>query len=638
MCGICGKLDFSGAKVDEGLVRRMTAQMEHRGPDDLGVYLNHRGDVSCGLGHRRLSIIDLTEAGRQPMCNEERTLWMVFNGEIYNFATLRRKLKALGHRFSSRTDCEAIVHLYEEQGAAAINRLVGMFALAIWSETSRTLLLASDPIGLKPLVYYADTKRFVFASELKALLADPNVPKDLDPEALDLYLSLNYIPAPWTIFRNIRKLRPGHLLTVHDGAVTETLYWDIAPTSSDSSCTPTPGDFKQTTAGLFNALDDAVASQMVADVPIGAFLSGGIDSSVVVGLMARHASKPVKTYTIGYSDMPMFDETAYARQVASFHKTEHHEIMLDSRAMVGSVPDVLASLDEPFGDSSAIPTYVVSRETARDVSVALSGDGGDELFAGYRMYQGETWHRRYRIIPRFLREKLIEPALLALPDARDNPTTERFRRMQKFIRGSKDTYAERFMAWNTIFPAEAKQALLAESFRAAQDPASPLFAAALAALDTDPINRMLYADLKISLPGDMLWKVDMMSMRHSLEVRVPLLDPRVVELAFRIGGDWKLHNGRGKFIFIETFKDLLPKSLHRRPKWGFEMPVSRWLKTDLHGLIDTYLARERIEKQGIFNYPVIEDLVRNLMHNRTDTSWQLWNLIAFQAWHESHLG
>ncbi len=636
MCGICGKLDFSGVKVNEGLVRRMTTLMEHRGPDDLGVYLNHPEKASCGLGHRRLSIIDLTEAGRQPMCNEDRSLWMVFNGEIYNFDALRKELKARGHRFVSRTDCEAILHLFEEEGAAAIDRLVGMFALAIWSETSRTLLLARDPVGIKPLVYYADAKRFVFASELKSLLADPAVPKEIDPEALDLYLSLNYIPAPWTIFRNIRKVRPGHLLTVHEGTVTESRYWDVAATPSSPS-THKPGDFEQTTAGLFNALDDAVKSQMVADVPLGAFLSGGIDSSVVVGLMARHASKPVKTYTIGYTDMPMFDETAYARQVAAFHQTEHHEIMLDSRAILGSVPDVLASLDEPFGDSSAVPTYVVSRETARDVSVALSGDGGDELFAGYRMYRGEIWHRRYRRIPRFLRENLIEPAILALPNARDNPATERFRRMQKFIRGSKDSLPARFMAWNEIFPAATKEALLAETFRAETAPAPPLFVTALSALDTDPINRMLYADFKISLPSDMLWKVDMMSMRHSLEVRVPLLDPRVVELAFRIGGGWKLRNGRGKYIFIETFKEILPKSLHNRPKWGFEMPISRWLKTDIHHLITTYLSREKIEKQGIFRYPAVESLVSNLMQNRTDTSWQLWNLIAFQAWHESHM-
>ena len=636
MCGICGKLDFAGEPVAQDLLRRMMDLLAHRGPDDSGLHVIRQDGISCGIGHRRLSIIDLTEAGRQPMCNEDRTLWMVFNGEIYNFVALRKELKARGHRFSSRTDSEVILHLFEEEGAAAINRLVGMFALAIWSETSRTLLLARDPVGIKPLVYYADAKRFVFASELKSLLADPAVPKEIDPEALDLYLSLNYIPAPWTIFRNVRKLRPGHILTVHEETVTESRYWDIVATSSDSSASA-PSDFKQTSAGLFNALNDAVASQMVADVPLGAFLSGGIDSSVVVGLMARHATKPVKTYTIGYTDMPMFDETAHARQVAAFHRTDHHEIMLDSRAILGSVPDVLASFDEPFGDSSAVPTYVVSRETARDVSVALSGDGGDELFAGYRMYQGEGWHRRYRRIPQFLRTKLIEPALLALPNARDNPATERFRRMQKFIRGAKDSFPARFMAWNEIFPAATKQALLTAPYSAPAAPAPPLFVAALSALDTDPINRMLYADLTISLPGDMLWKVDMMSMRHSLEVRVPLLDPRVVELAFRIGGDWKIRHGRSKYVFIETFKDLLPKSLHRRPKWGFEMPVSRWLKTDLHGLIDTYLARERIEKQGIFNYPVIEDLVRNLMHNRTDSSWQLWNLIAFQAWYEAHM-
>ncbi|MCK9233508.1 MAG: asparagine synthase C-terminal domain-containing protein, partial [Syntrophales bacterium] len=247
------------------------------------------------------------------------------------------------------------------------------------------------------------------------------------------------------------------------------------------------------------------------------------------------------------------------------------------------------------------------------------------------------WHRRYRRIPRFLREKLIEPALLALPNARDNPATERFRRIQKFIRGSKDSFPARFLAWNEIFPEATKESLLGEFFRTKTAPAPRLFTSALSALDTDPINRMLYADLTISLPGDMLWKVDMMSMRHALEVRVPLLDPRVVELAFRIGGDWKIRHGRGKYVFIETFKDLLPKSLHRRPKWGFEMPVSRWLKTDLHGLIDTYLAPERIRKQGIFNTSVIGALIGNMMENRTDTSWQIWNLIAFQAWHDSHL-
>ena len=633
MCGICGKLDFTSSPVDEDLLRRMNSLLAHRGPDDSGVYLRHQGNVSCGLGHRRLSIIDLTEAGRQPMSNEDRSVWMVFNGEIYNFAALRNDLETKGHRFASRTDSEVIIHLFEEEGSAGLAGLVGMFALAIWSEKTRTLVLARDHVGIKPLVYYWDGKRFLFASEIKALLADPAVRKELDLEALDLYLSLNYIPAPHTIFKNIRKLRPGHILTVCDGVLKEDRFWDIAPGMPVDA--PDSRDLEETKATLFNTLEEAVRSQMVADVPLGAFLSGGIDSSVIVGLMARNASRPVKTYAIGFKDMPMYDESAYAREVAAFHRTEHHEIMLSSREMIETVPAVLASLDEPFGDSSAVPTFVVARETARDVTVALSGDGGDELFAGYRMYKGEAWYRRYCLLPRFFRAGLLEPAILSLPDSRDQKYAEQIRRIKKFLRGAKETFEQRVFSWNELFNPESKKALLTDGYETNRQLAPGLFADALNRLPTDPINRMLYADLKISLPADMLWKVDMMSMRHSLEVRVPLLDHRVCELAFRIGGEWKIRHGRSKYVFIETFKEILPKSLHHRPKWGFEMPISKWLKTDLHDLIATHLSRERIEKQGIFHYPVIEDLVANLMQSRRDTSWQIWNLIAFQAWYES---
>ena len=366
-------------------------------------------------------------------------------------------------------------------------------------------------------------------------------------------------------------------------------------------------------------------------------MSGGVDSSVIVGLMARNTSRPVKTYTIGYEDMPMYDETAYAREVAEFHRTEHHEIILNSRKIIETIPEILTSLDEPFGDSSAVPTFVVARETVRDVKVALSGDGGDELFAGYRMYKGEAWYRWYRLIPRLIRAGILEPAILSLPDSRDNPYAERVRRVKKFIRGAKETLPERVFALNELFGPESKKALLTDRYGSERHPAPGLFAAALNHLPMDPLNRMLYADLKISLPADMLWKVDAMSMRHALEVRVPLLDQRVCELAFRIGGEWKLRHGRGKHILIETFKSILPPRLHNRPKWGFEMPVSRWLKTDLHHLVETHLCRERIERQGIFHYPAIETLVADLMQNRRDTAWQVWNLIAFQAWHESAL-
>lgn len=615
----------------------MTDILSHRGPDDSDIYLSRSGKASCGLGHRRLSIIDLSVAGRQPMSNEDKTVWMVFNGEIYNFAALREELERKGHHFVSRTDSEVIIHLFEEEGPACVKRIVGMFALAIWSEKTGTLFLARDHVGIKPLVYYWNGNKFLFASEIKAILTDPDVRKEIDTDALDLYLSLNYIPAPHTIFKNIRKLRPGHILTVCGGVLREERFWDIAPTGMMLPAgEKDAAGLEEMKATLFRTLEDAVISQMAADVPLGAFLSGGIDSSVIVGLMARNALRPVKTYAIGFKDMPMYDESAYAREVAAFNRTEHHEIMLSSREIIDIIPNVLESLDEPFGDSSAVPTYMVARETARDVTVALSGDGGDELFAGYRMYKGEQWHSRYSLIPRLIRTGVLEPFIRSLPDSRDSIYGEYIRRIKKFLRGAKDTFAERVFSWNELFSPEVKKNILTDKYKTADSQAMELFAAALNRLQADPVNRMLYADLKISLPSDMLFKVDAMSMSNSLEVRVPLLDHRVCELAFKIRGQWKIRNGRSKYVFIETFKKILPQSLHNRPKWGFEMPINKWLNSDLRYLIEENLSRERIMQEGVFHYPVVKKLIDQLMSNRSDVSWQIWNLIVFQAWYSNY--
>ncbi len=638
MCGICGKLTTNGNPVEEGLIRRMASVMKHRGPDNDGIYLSPPRsagagvDTSVGLGHRRLSIIDLSEAGRQPMSNEDKTIWMVFNGEIYNFQPLRKELESRGHRFSSRTDGETIIHLYEEDGIDAVKKLVGMFAFAIWDEQKQLLLLARDPIGIKPLVYYRNENSLTFASEIKSILQDLDVKRDMDWEALSLYLTLNYIPAPYTIFKGIRKLKPGHILVWQSGDIREQEYWDIGgPTVFLGN--NIGNDLESRKVSLFNSLDEAVRMQMIADVPVGAFLSGGIDSSVIVGLMARHSSRPLKTYTIGYDDMPMFDETAYARDVASLHQTDHHEIKLSSKDMISAIPQVFDAFDEPFGDSSALPTFIVSRETARDVKVALSGDGGDELFAGYRMYRGEAWFSKYRLIPPFIRKKAIEPILLSFSDSRDTAIAEYVRRAKKFFRGAKDSFEERFFAWNELFSIETRRELMMNADGFDHDLGKKILAERLNERNDDPINHMLYADLKESLPGDMLRKVDAMSMAHSLEVRVPLLDHRLCSLAFSMAGNWKIKNGKAKYIFMETFKNLLPPSLHDRPKRGFEMPISKWLKTDLRYLIEENLSQERITLQGIFHYPIIKRLIDDLMSNRSDTSWQLWNLIVFQVWH-----
>ncbi|RZB30145.1 MAG: asparagine synthase (glutamine-hydrolysing) [Desulfobacteraceae bacterium Eth-SRB1] len=652
MCGICGKLTTNGKRIEEELIQKMASVLSHRGPDDDGVYLSSKREapqydlpdlrgrqsskVEVGLGHRRLSIIDLSEAGRQPMSNEDKTVWMVFNGEIYNFQSLKAELINKGHHFSSQTDCEVVIHLYEEEGIEGVNRLAGMFAFAIWDERVQTLFLCRDRLGIKPLVYCRAGDSLVFASEIKGILQDPNVPREIDWDALGLYLTFNSITAPYTIFKGVKKLRPGHILTFSPGKIEEKEYWNI-----DRDIRVGTGgeeDFTTLKNTLFEVMEDAVKMRMIADVPVGAFLSGGIDSSIIVGLMARNSSLPVKTYSIGYKDMPMFDETAYAREVAAFHKTDHHEFRLGAEDVIGAIPEVLESFDEPFADSSAIPAFVVSRETGRNVKVALSGDGGDELFAGYRMYTGEAWRSRYQKIPSFVRKKIMEPVLFSLPESRDQKLPEHIRRLKKFLRGAeKGSFEERFFAWNEIFSRDLRKSIFVGTAEVNHDLGKKILSERLNEIDADDINRMLYADVKESLPGDMLKKVDAMSMLNSLEVRVPFLDHRVCELAFSIGGRWKIKNGKGKYILLETFKDILPKSLHNRPKWGFEMPISKWLKSDLKYLIDEYLSRDLIVKQGIFDYNVIENMISNLISNHSDTSWQVWNLIVFQVWYSNYM-
>lgn len=440
MCGICGKISFDSHPIEEALIKKMCRAFAYRGPDDEGVYVNNKHEesrqaVSVALGHQRLSIIDLSPAGHQPMANEDRTIWITYNGEIYNFKELREDLIKNGHTFSSDTDTEVILHLYEEEGVQAVRRLNGMFAFALWDDNNDRFWICRDRIGIKPLVYYWDGKHFAFASEIKALLCDPSIPKELDTEALQLYLTFNYIPAPYTIFKGIRKLEPGTSLVIKNGKIEAEPYWEI-PQAVDPDIVLL--DFvdqeKFYKQKLYDTLNKAVKARMIADVPLGAFLSGGIDSSIIVALMAKHSSRPIKTFSIGFEGAQLFDETAYAREVAGLYKTDHHEFKLSYRDMLDVFSEVLATFDEPFADSSAIPTFIVSRETKRYVTVALSGDGGDELFAGYRSYLGEYWYKRYMLIPFFFRKYLFEEPILMLPDSRNIKLLEYVRRLKKFIR------------------------------------------------------------------------------------------------------------------------------------------------------------------------------------------------------------
>jgi len=634
MCGICGKIDLSGKEVTHDLIKSMCDAFAYRGPDDEGQFISG----SLGLGHRRLSIIDLSPAGRQPMGNEDESIRLVFNGEIYEFEKLRQDLQSRGHTLKSRTDSETIIHLYEEEGVDCLRHLNGMFAFGLWDNRSKRLWLARDRLGIKPLVYYWDGRRLIFASEIKSILCDPDVSREIDPEALDLYLTLNYIPAPWTIFRNIRKLLPGHFLVLEKDRVSTKRYWDI---NRDNSLQREPPceDLHESKTRLRTLLEESVKRRLIADVPLGAFLSGGVDSSIIVALMSRNSTKAVKTFSIGYKDLPSFDETAYALEAATFNHTDHHEFKLGHKDILDAFPAVLENLDEPFADSSAVPTYIVSRETRNHVTVALSGDGGDELFAGYRMYLGEYWSGYYSKIPNFMRQGVIAPLVQALPDARDKPNLEKIRRAKKFLRGMSRSFPARFCGWREIFPFALRRKLLKaplagnfylglvqDSIARKQD-----------AFRGDTINLMLYLDVKGLLPGDMLTKVDRMSMVNSLEVRVPFLDYSFVEYAFALRGMTKLKATGGKRILLEAFRDLLPPSIRQRPKWGFEMPIGAWLRKELRFLIDDYLDEARIRNQGFFEYDVVKKLVTDHMKEREDTSWLLWNLIVFQHWYEKYM-
>jgi asparagine synthase (glutamine-hydrolysing) len=644
MCGICGKINIEGKEIRRELIARMNSVLSHRGPDDEGIYINNpspgasQAMASVGLGHKRLSIIDLSEAGKQPMSNEDGFIQMVFNGEIYNFKSLKKELEQNGHHFTSQTDCEVIIHLYEKEGIECIKKLNGMFAFALWDSKNQALFLCRDRLGIKPLFYSWDGKSLYFASEIKSILCDPEVSKKMDWNALNLYLTLNYIPAPYTIFKKIKKLDPGCYIMVRKEGLEIKQYWDIEKgTEYYENKEKNIETYKK---NLYDLLEDSVRIRLIADVPLGAFLSGGIDSSIIVGLMSRVSNSPINTYSIGYKDVPLFDETKYAREVAKLNDTHHHEIKLSAKDVLDTIPEVLTCLDEPFADSSAIPQYIVSRETKKHVKVALSGDGADELFAGYRMYSGEYWYSRYKLFPRVLRTKLIEPLLTSLPDSRDKYLLEHIRRIKKFVTGAKDRFEDRLFALNEIFPKELREKIInkkkIESDKINPDLGKEMLLKRLSSYDSDNINRMLYMDLKISLPNDMLSKVDLMSMRNSLEVRVPFLDHRLVEYVFQMRGNLKLKGTKGKYILRETFKDILPPLLLNKQKWGFEIPISKWLKSELRFLIDEYLSKKKIETQGIFNFKPIEKLIDDLFRNRSDTSWHLWNLIVFQAWYSRH--
>jgi asparagine synthase (glutamine-hydrolysing) len=638
MCGICGAAWTDPARsVGEADLASMVARLEHRGPDDSGT---HR-DEHAAIGFRRLSIVDLP-GGHQPLSNEDGTVWTVFNGEIYNFPALRRRLEARGHTLRSSGDTEVLVHLYEDEGPAMFGLLRGMFALAIWDAPRRRLVLARDRLGQKPLVYRHDAGRIVFASELKSLMTLPeaDLPRRLDPLALDRYLAYGYINHPSTILEGVYKLPPAHYAVWHEGHLELGRYWDP---DWNLEVERTPGEDVER---LRTTLDQAVREQMVADVPLGAFLSGGVDSTIIVGLMQRASDRPVKTFSIGFGD-PAFDETRYAELVAKALGTDHHAFTVEARAWE-TLPLLAGQFDEPFADSSALPTWHVARETRRHVTVALTGDAGDELFCGYDRYRAVALAAMLDRLPAGPRGFLGGPIARALPASVRAKT--RLRKVRRMLEGIGEPPEARYLKWVGMFDEPARTSLYTDDFldhlaRAADsspgeaDPASVLARAFAAAPKRDPVTRASIVDLLTYLPGDLLAKVDLASMGQGLECRSPFLDHRVVELALAmpVRRKLRLRGGRSKVVLKQAFADLLPPEIRHRPKMGFGVPLDRWFRGDLKDELRAVLLDPVALNRGLFRPEAVETLVDEHLQSRRDHAYRLWTLLMLELWFRHHM-
>ncbi len=620
MCGIAGFVGETGFGLEERreVLGRMLRSITHRGPDEDGALVE--GEAAIGM--RRLSIIDLA-GGHQPLSGCDPRLQIVFNGEIYNFRELKSDLEARGHRFHTNSDTEAIVHAYEEYGPACVERLRGMFGFALWDARTGSLFVARDRVGKKPL-YYARTRRgaLVFGSELKCLLAHPEVEREPSPEALDAYLTWGYVPDPLSVFRGVEKLPPGHHLTFKDGELKIEGYWDFPQEEGGSL---REEDYLEE---LRELLDEAVRVRLVADVPLGAFLSGGVDSSAVVGLMARNSERPVKTFSIGFNE-DSYDELKYARIAARHFQTDHHEFVVTPD--ICSVVDELAwHFDEPFADSSAIPTYVVSKLAREHVKVVLSGDGGDELFAGYTRYVIDRRRGGFERLPRFVREGLMQPAARLMPHGA---------RGRNFIHDVAYDALERYLESVSIFTRLMKAELYTSEFRRLAGDESRATAAfravAAAAPSGDALDRLLYLDSKTYLPGDILVKVDRMSMAASLEARTPLLDHKLIEFVGRIPSSLKMKGLVTKHIFKTAVRDLVPAEILDREKQGFGVPIEQWINRQLRDRVRGTLTEARTLQRGVTDPAYVAVMLDEHERGRRDHSARLWALFMLELWHRT---
>lgn len=622
MCGISGFADRShGAsrkEADFSQIHRMCEVIRHRGPDDEGIHV----EDGVGLGMRRLSIIDLC-TGHQPIHNEDESVWVVFNGEIYNYRELRTALEREGHRFYTSSDTETIVHAYEEWGEDAFERLRGMFGIALWDRRTRTLLLARDRAGIKPLYYTQYGDRLYFGSELKSLLAAGAVDVSVDVEALDHYLTFLYTPRDRSIFKGVCKLPPGHMLKWRHGRLDVRAFWQIEARETFR------GTAQEAAERLRGVLADAVRSHMVSDVPLGAFLSGGVDSSAVVGLMAEASNRPVKTFSIGF-DEPQYDELEHARAVARLFGTDHHEFVVRPDAL-GILDDLIEHFDEPFADSSAIPTWYVSEMARQHVTVVLSGDGGDELFGGYDRYLPHPRVLQFDRLPVPGRHRLAGAIWPLMPHGMQG---------KNFLRHVSLDTDDRFIDSVALFRDDEKRALYTPEFRASLRGASATSTLGqhLERFSKLPVHsRMMRFDFETYLPEDVLTKVDRMSMAHSIESRVPLLDNDVIDFSATLPSSMKIHHGRRKHVLKEAMKGLLPPSILDRKKQGFGVPLDVWFRGHLKDVFADVLGSARTRQRGYFRPAFVSRIVQEHLTGKRDHTLRLWQLLVFELWHRHYV-
>ena len=627
MCGICGVRRFDNELVDESILFEMRDVMHHRGPDDEGLYVG-RG---VGLGNRRLSVVDLV-TGHQPMHNEDKTIWITLNGEIYNHEEIRATLEKRGHHYYSRSDTETIIHAYEEFGKDCVQKLNGMFAFAIWDSSKDMLLLARDRLGQKPLYYSVDDEKLIFASEIKSILEYPDVERKIDIEALNLYLTFLYVPAPWTMFEGIKKLSPGHLLTCKGREIQIEKYWDVVYRSSDTR------DERHYIGGIRRKLTKSVERRLMSDVPLGVFLSGGLDSSVVVGLMSQIMDRPVDTYSVGFDasigGSPKFNvDFEHAKLVARHFGTNHHEIVISKNDDLEELlPKLVWQLDEPLSNPTIIPTYLVAKLAKESVTVTLSGDGADELFGGYTRYRADKMVSYYRKIPGPLRDKILTPLIYR------TPMPQRLKRLAE--KASLPLGAERYLTWWTVFSPDDKALLFTKGLVNQVDGAlsERVVSSCFDNVNTGSFqDKLSYTDLKMWIAEESNMRMDKMSMLASVEARAPFLDHELVEFAATIPFSLKVKGLTTKYILKKAFSDMLPKAIIEREKWGFFCPASSWLRDHVRDLTLQLLSRASIESGGLFNYDYVDSLVQRHLNREEYNLNKVWALLTFQLWYEIYI-